>query len=179
MQLPFIFWNMDNLVNIILVGEKNLLWFFISTVGRQCHLYLSRIILFSNDKTKGLFTPWKLGSIKKSKYWFRAYSVILDGYFFQLIVLSKPDSSCFNNVTLSWVQRVTAGKKSFVSVIVNVSSWFVQYQQLKTIFWPSYQKTNFTINYRHFKGSTKNNLMEQLFKHLLCHPFLVVLLFAV
>ena len=27
-------------------------------------------VLSSNDKTKSLFTSWKLGLIKKSKYWF-------------------------------------------------------------------------------------------------------------
>ena len=45
---------------------------------------------FSNDKTKNLFTPWKLGSIKKSKYWFTPSVGTFVWYLFQLIVLLKP-----------------------------------------------------------------------------------------
>ena len=42
--------------------------------------------LSSNDKTKSLITPWKLGSIKKTKYRFCSWIVILDWYLLQLIV---------------------------------------------------------------------------------------------
>ena len=54
-----------------------------------------------------LFIPWKLGSIKKSKYLFCVCSVTLDWCLVQLIVLLKPDSNCFNSFILSWVDKVT------------------------------------------------------------------------
>ena len=47
--------------------------------------------LFSNDKIKSLFTPWKLGSISKSKNSFSFFIATFDLYLFQLIVLLKPD----------------------------------------------------------------------------------------
>ena len=58
--------------------------------------------------------PWKLGSIKNFKYLFCVCPVILDWYLFQLIVLWKSDSNCFNNFTLSWVDKVATGTQSFV-----------------------------------------------------------------
>ena len=51
-------------------------------------------------------------------------AVILDWYLFQLIVLLKPDSNCFNSFTLSWVNKVMARTKTFVSVLLTVGSWF-------------------------------------------------------
>ena len=53
-----------------------------------------------------------------------ASAVILDWYLFQLIALLKPDSNCFNSFTLSWVNKVMARIKTFVSVLLNVGSWF-------------------------------------------------------
>ena len=47
-----------------------------------------------------------------------------DKYLFQLIVLLKPDFNSVNNFALSWVDKVTNGTWSFVSVILNVTSWF-------------------------------------------------------
>ena len=49
--------------------------------------------------------------------------VVLDWYLFQLNVLLKPDFNCFNSFTLSWVDKVTTGTLSFVSVTINVGSW--------------------------------------------------------
>ena len=49
--------------------------------------------------------------------------VILDWYLFKLNVLLKPDFNCFNSFTLSWVDKVTTGTLSFVSVTINVGSW--------------------------------------------------------
>ena len=49
--------------------------------------------------------------------------VVLDWYLFQLNVLLKPDFNCFNSFTLSWVDEVTTGTLSFVSVTINVGSW--------------------------------------------------------
>ena len=57
--------------------------------------------LFSNDKTKGLFTPWKLGLIKKSTYGFGASTDTFNSYLFRLIVLLKPDFNCSNSFALS------------------------------------------------------------------------------
>ena len=42
--------------------------------------------LLSNVKRKSLLIPWKLGSIKSSKYQFGASVVVFDLYLFQLIV---------------------------------------------------------------------------------------------
>ena len=47
-----------------------------------------------NDKTKSLFTPWKLGLAKKSKYWFRSSTGTFDSYLFLLIFLLKPEFDC-------------------------------------------------------------------------------------
>ena len=38
---------------------------------------------------------------------------------FQLLVLLKPDFNCWSNFALSWVDKVTTGTWSFVSVISN------------------------------------------------------------
>ena len=64
---------------------------------------------FSNDKTKSLFTPWKLGWMRKYKYWFCLSGEIFGWYLFQLIVLLKPDFNCCNSFALSWVDKVTTG----------------------------------------------------------------------
>ena len=61
----------------------------------------------SSAKTKSLFTPWKLGSIKLFKFAFCANNAGFDRYLFQLIVLLKPDFNCDNNFALSWVDEVT------------------------------------------------------------------------
>ena len=42
-----------------------------------------------------------------------------DWYLFQLIVLLKPDFNYWSNFALPWVDRVTTGRLSFVSVIAN------------------------------------------------------------
>ena len=74
-------------------------------------------------------------------------AVILDWYLFQLIVLLKPDSNCFNSFTLSWVDKVTTGISRFVSVIVNVGSRFAAVSGVKRdFFWLSFCMTNFAIN---------------------------------
>ena len=65
--------------------------------------------LFSNNTTKGLFTAWKLGSIKKSKYGFGACTDTFGWNLFQLIVLSKPDFSFSSSFALSWVDKVETG----------------------------------------------------------------------
>ena len=82
--------------------------------------------LFLSDKTKSLFTPWKHGSIKKSKYIFADFIGTFDWYLFQLIVLLKPDFNCCNRFALSLVDEVTTGTQSFVSVIAKFVSfvWF-------------------------------------------------------
>ena len=74
----------------------------------MCTVLLS---LFSNDKTKkSLFTPWKLGLIKKSKYGFGASTDTFDSYLFQLILLLKPYLNCSNRFALSWVNKIKTGK---------------------------------------------------------------------
>ena len=76
---------------------------------------------------ESFFTGWSkkiLDQLKKLNV-FCAYSVTLDWYLFQLFVLLKSHLNRFNSFTLSWVDNVTTGKQSFVSVIVNVGSWSV------------------------------------------------------
>ena len=63
---------------------------------------------------------WKLGSTKWFKYWFCAYVFGSDWYLFPLIVFLKPDFNCWSNFALSWVDKVTTGTQSFVSVIPNL-----------------------------------------------------------
>ena len=46
---------------------------------------------FSDYKAQSLFTPWKFGPIKKSKYWFTPSVNTFVWYSLQLIVLLKPD----------------------------------------------------------------------------------------
>ena len=41
---------------------------------------------------------------------------------FQLIVRLNPECDCCSSFVINWVDRVTTGTKSFVSVIVNVSA---------------------------------------------------------
>ena len=65
--------------------------------------------VLSNDKTKSLVTPWKLGSIKKSKYQFHCYTVTFGSYSFQLPVLLKPDFNYSSSFVLSSVDKVTTG----------------------------------------------------------------------
>ena len=50
--------------------------------------------LFSNDNTNSLFTPWKIGSIKRSKYGFSVFIVTFGSYLLQSIVPLKPDFNC-------------------------------------------------------------------------------------
>ena len=64
----------------------------------MCTVLLS---LFSNDKTKNLFTPRKLGLIKKSKYGFGACTDTFGSYLLQLIVLLQSDFDCASSFALS------------------------------------------------------------------------------
>ena len=64
-------------------------------------------VSFSNNKTKSLFTPWKLRPIKKSKYWFCLSGKTFGLYLFQLIVFLKPDFNYSSTFALSWVNKVT------------------------------------------------------------------------
>ena len=65
--------------------------------------------LFSSDKTKRLFTPWKPGLIKKSKYGFLAAADTFGSYLFYLIVFLKSDFNRCNSFALSWVHKVATG----------------------------------------------------------------------
>ena len=65
--------------------------------------------LFLNDKTKSLFTPWKIGLIKKFLYGFGACTDTFGSYLFQLIVLLKPDFNCSSSFSSPWVDKVTTG----------------------------------------------------------------------
>ena len=75
---------------------------------------------FSKNKTKSLFAPWKLGLTKWFYYLFCANVFGSDWYLFQLIDFLKPDYNCWSNFALSWVDKVTTGIQSFLSVIVNL-----------------------------------------------------------
>ena len=62
-----------------------------------------------NDKTKSLFTPWKLGLIRKSKYLLWAWFVGLARYISPLSVFLKPDYDCLKSFMFSWVDKITTG----------------------------------------------------------------------
>ena len=139
LQLAYnIYWNRDDLVNKQLCNHHLNQWQFSECYHmflNQCYCSIKEtsfndhnIVIFyfynwkkillvtfsdstrsSNIKTKSLFTSWKLGSIKKSKYLFCACCVTLDWYLFQLINLWRHDSNCFNSFTLSWVDKMTTG----------------------------------------------------------------------
>ena len=70
----------------------------------------------------------------------------LEWYLFQLIVLSKPDSNCFDSLMLSQVNKVTTGTQSFVLVIVNFGTWFAAVQLLEYVSRTCQPKSNFAIN---------------------------------
>ena len=53
-------------------------------------------------------------------FFFFTYVFGSNWYLFQLIVLLIPDFNCWSNYALSWVDNVTTGTKSFVSVIANL-----------------------------------------------------------
>ena len=52
------------------------------------------IIIIISMKTKSLFTPLKLDSIKWLRFGFCANNSGFDKYLFQLIALLKPDFNC-------------------------------------------------------------------------------------
>ena len=57
---------------------------------------------------KDLFTPWKLGSIKLSKYLFLAFWIaVSDWYLFLLIVRLNPDFNGCKSFALPWADKVT------------------------------------------------------------------------
>ena len=101
---PFaIFWMLSNVFKLLFTGwSRNffpLVITFNSTFRRQ---YFTLTVLSSNDKPK---SPWKLGSVEKSKYGFGACVVTFVRYLFQSIVLLKPDFNCCNSFALSWVDN--------------------------------------------------------------------------
>ena len=124
----------NNFLNVIICSHITFNWvikkvfsinhnfvIFISTFGRYYPVCIFLSSSFSN-KIKSLFSPWKLGSIKKCKYWLCLLVEIFDWYLFQLIVLLKPDFNCSSSFALSWVDKVMIGTQSFVSVIANFVS---------------------------------------------------------
>ena len=76
--------------------------------------------IFSRDQSKCLFTPWKLGLIKKSKFGFGACTDTFGWHLLQWIIFLKPDVNYSSSFPLFRVDKVTTGIKSFVSVFANV-----------------------------------------------------------
>ena len=66
-------------------------------------------VSFSKDTAETLFTPWELGSFKKSKYWFGLSVVTFGWYLFKLIALLKLDFHCSSRFALSFVDKITTG----------------------------------------------------------------------
>ena len=87
-------------------------------------MWLSRPSSSLNHKIKSLFTPWKLESIRQSKYLFPSWFVVLARYLFQVIVLLQPNSNFLRSSLFSWVDKVTTGAYSLVSFIY-VGLWLV------------------------------------------------------
>ena len=91
-------------------------------------------------------------------------AVILDWYLFQLIVLLKPDSNCFNSFTLSWVNKVTARTKTFVSVLLTVGSWFAVSATKKQLF----NQVNLRLISQLINGIS--SILQELFLDILMLP---------
>ena len=111
-MLLYIYWLIKEISSVI---HNIVIFYFYIWKKILIVMLLSRTILSSNNNTKSLFTPWKLGSIKKYKYLFCVCFVVLDWYLFQLIVLLKPDSNCLNSFTLSWVESYNWNIKICIS----------------------------------------------------------------
>ena len=101
--------------------------------------------LFLNDRTKSLFTIWKVGSFKVSKYGFGTCIDTFDCHLLQLIVSLKADFNFSKSFALSWVDKFATGTQSFVTVIVNI-----------VVFVSSYNA--------HFSDQVKIRLTSQLIK---------------
>ena len=89
--------------------------------------------LFSNDKIKSLFTPWKLGSISKSKNRFFFFIATFDLYLFQLIVLLKPDFNILIVVIVSHYFGLTQLKQDHKVLHLLLQILFPQSQKKNTI----------------------------------------------
>ena len=76
--------------------------------------------LFSSDKTKSLFTPWRPGLIKKSKYGRGACTDTIGSYLFQWNVLLKLDFNCSSSFALFSIDKVITRTQRFVSAIENI-----------------------------------------------------------
>ena len=87
--------------------------------------------LFSNDKIKSLFTPWKLGSISKSKNRFFFFIATFDLYLFQLIVLLKPDFNILIVVIVSHYFGLTQLKQDHKVLHLLLQILFPQSQKKK------------------------------------------------
>ena len=74
---------------------------FVCILGRKYPVHAFLPSLFSNDKTKTLFAPWKFGSTWLSKYGFCFCFVTFEWYLIQLITLSLPGLNCCNSCALS------------------------------------------------------------------------------
>ena len=84
-----------------------LLKYFISAFGRQDPVYDVLSVSFSNYNTKSLFTPWKLGSIKWTRYEFWDICSTFDWYLFQLRIRLNLNLTFSSHFGLSWVDDVT------------------------------------------------------------------------
>ena len=108
----------------------------------------------SNGKTKSLFTPWKLGPVKKSKYWVSLSVINFLWYLFQLIVLLKAEFNLVQAVLLCLELIIL----SYIIVSYNwdikccISYWkcciMIRYigRHYNAVFRPIYINSNFTIN---------------------------------
>ena len=100
----FISWSKEIFLSIITLEP------FILIFGGTYLVCASLSYLYSNVKTKILFSFQKLKSIKmKSKYWSCHSNDTFDWYLFQFIVLLKQSFNCSSSFTLSWVDKVTNG----------------------------------------------------------------------
>ena len=75
------------------------------------------------QKTKWLFTSWKLGSIRESKSRFRSCIVTFDWYFSQLFVTLKPDFNCVIAFYYLELKKLQLEHNFFVSVNAKTRTW--------------------------------------------------------
>ena len=101
--------------------------------------------LFSSDKTKSLFTPWRPGLIKKSKYGRGACTDAIGSYLFQWNVLLKLDFNCSSSFALFSIDKVITRTQRFVSAIENIVAFV-------------------SLDNTHLSGQVKTRLISQLIK---------------
>ena len=123
---------------------------FISTFKRKCPVFSVLSFFLSKDKPKIPFTPWKLGLIKASQYWFSLSIFTFNWYLFLLVALLKPDFNCCNNFALLLMLQAV---DNVLHLLLQIS--FCHLQQKQNNVQSKLEWDQFRSNYWHCKSSQK------------------------